>query len=264
MSIVAVAVANVIGARHADIAGGSGGEKWTVSAAHVRSRTVSDGDAPGYVTLLWIVSARRRALVAIALGAIAGVVAGLTLPWQAAVLVGWDVTAVITVLWVFMTARRFTAAETERFASREDDSRLSAQFLLLSASLASLLGVGLELHKASQQDYTTKVLLVLLGLLTVVASWCVVHTVFMLRYAHEYYAQDELGGIDFNQGEEFRPDYRDFAYVAFTVGMTWQVSDTDITARRIRRTALQHALFSYVFGAVVLATLINVIASLLQ
>jgi uncharacterized membrane protein len=225
---------------------------------------VSDGDAPRYVTLLWAMSARNRALVAIALGAVSGVVAGLTLPWQAAVLVSWDVTAVITVLWVYLTVRLFTPDETQQFASREDDSRLSAQFLLLSASLASLLGVGFDLHKASQEDDTTKVLLVLLGLLTVIASWCVVHTVFLLRYAHEYYAQDELGGIDFNQGAEFRPDYRDFAYLAFTVGMTWQVSDTDITARRIRRTALQHALFSYVFGAVILATLINVIASLLQ
>jgi uncharacterized membrane protein len=225
---------------------------------------VSVGDAPGYVAMLWALSARNRALVAIALGAVSGVVAGLTLPWQAAILASWVVTAVITVLWVYLTARRFTPEETQRFASREDDSRLSAELLLLSASLASLVGVGFDLHKASQEDVTTKVLLVLLGLLTVVASWCVVHMVFLLRYAHEYYSQDEVGGIDFNEGAEFRPDYRDFAYFALTVGMTWQVSDTSITARRIRRTALQHALLSYVFGAVILATLINVIASLLQ
>jgi uncharacterized membrane protein len=225
---------------------------------------VSDRDAPRYVALLWLLSARTRVLVGVALGAIAGVVASLIWPWQAAILVSWDVTAVITVLWVFLTVRHFTPQETQAFASREDDSRLSAQFLLLSASLASLLGVGFDLHKASHEEDTTKVLLIAVGLLTVIASWCVVHTAFLLRYAHEYYAQDELGGIDFKEGPKFRPDYRDFAYVAFTVGMTWQVSDTDITARRIRRTALQHALFSYVFGAVILATLINVIASLLQ
>jgi uncharacterized membrane protein len=230
----------------------------------VESVITGDGDAPRYVALLWLLSARNRVLAAIALGVIAGVLAGLLLPWQAAILVSWSVTAVASVVWVYATVRRFTPEETQEFASREDDSRLSGQFLLLSASLASLVGVGLDLHKASQEDDTTKVLLIALGLFTVVASWCVVHTVFLLRYAHEYYAQDELGGIDFKEGPEFRPDYRDFAYVAFTVGMTWQVSDTDITARRLRRTALQHALFSYVFGAVILATLINVIASLLQ
>jgi uncharacterized membrane protein len=221
-------------------------------------------DRPRHVAFLWLMSARARVLCAIAAGVIAGVVAGFLLPWQAAILVSWDATAVITVLWVYLTASRFNADETQEYASREDDSRLSAQFLLLAASLASLIGVGLDLHKASHTDDTTKVLLTALGLATVVASWFVLHTVFLLRYAHEYYAQDDMGGIDFKEGPDFRPEYRDFAYVAFTVGMTWQVSDTDVTDRRIRRTVLQHSLFSYMFGAVILATLINVIASLLQ
>jgi uncharacterized membrane protein len=219
---------------------------------------------PRHVALLWALSARTRVVVAIVVGAIAGGIAALLLPWQATFLVGWNVTAVVTVGWVYLTARRFTPAETREYASREDDSRLSAQFLLLAASLASLVGVAFDLHKASGEDDTVKVLLTGLGLLTVVASWLVVHTVFLLRYAHEYYAQDQVGGLDFKEGDSFEPDYRDFAYVAFTVGMTWQVSDTDVTARRIRRTVLQHALFSYVFGAVILATLINVVASLLQ
>jgi uncharacterized membrane protein len=221
-------------------------------------------DRRRHVELFWLLSARTRALVAVGLGAIAGAAAAWFLPWEATILVSWDVTALITVLWVYLTASRFDAAETRAFASREDDSRLSAQFLLLTASLASLAGVGLDLHKASHEDDTAKVLLIALGLLTVVASWCVVHTVFLLRYAHEYYAEDEVGGIDFKSGPDFEPNYRDFAYVAFTVGMTWQVSDTDVQTRRIRGTVLQHALFSYVFGAVILATLINVVASLLQ
>jgi len=77
------------------------------------------------------------------------------------------------------------------------------------------------------------------------------------------FSTSPLGGIDFkNDGDP--PDYQDFAYVAFTVGMTFQVSDTDVQARTIRRTVLRHALLSYLFGAVILAVTINVIASLLQ
>jgi uncharacterized membrane protein len=87
--------------------------------------------------------------------------------------------------------------------------------------------------------------------------------VFALRYAHVYYTEPE-GGIDFKSKGAERPDYIDFAYTAFTVGMTFQVSDTDITRREMRRQVLWHALISFLFGAVILATTVNVIASLLN
>ena len=219
---------------------------------------------PRHVQLFWAMSARTRVLAALVLGTIAGVVAGLLLPWQAAILIAWDITAGVIVLWVYATASRFSAADTRAYAKREDDSRVSAQFLLLGASVASLVGVGFDLHRASNEEDTAKVLLVALGLATVLASWFVVHTVYLLRYAHQYYNEGKVGGIDFKEGPEYEPDYRDFAYVAFTIGSTWQVSDTDVTDRTMRRLVLQHSLLSYLFGAVVLATLINVIASLLQ
>ena len=97
-----------------------------------------------------------------------------------------------------------------------------------------------------------------------------VHTVFTLRYADEYYT-DPVGGIAFSGkrspddvANAEPPDYRDFAYVAFTVGMTFQVSDTDVDSPVIRRTVLRHALLSYVFGACILATLVNVVGSLIN
>jgi uncharacterized membrane protein len=98
-----------------------------------------------------------------------------------------------------------------------------------------------------------------LGIASVAGAWAVVHTVFTLRYALLYYT-DDAGGIDFNQSE--RPAYVDFAYLAFTLGMTYQVSDTDLQTREIRATALRHALLSYLLGAVVLATVINLVAGL--
>ena len=201
--------------------------------------------------------------MAAGVGLVAGVVAAFFTPWQLSTLIGWDVAAVTNVAWVALTAGRFNAAETREFATREDDSRVSAQFLLLGAGVASLVGVAFDFLKASQSHGTGKGALVGMGVFTVVASWAVVHTTFGLRYAHEYY-MPPIGGIDFKSTPDFTPDYRDFAYVAFTVGMTWQVSDTDIQIQRIRRTVMVHALFSYLFGAVILAASINVVASLVQ
>jgi len=88
-----------------------------------------------------------------------------------------------------------------------------------------------------------------------------VHTVFTVRYGDLYYA-DPVGGIDFN--EDDKPDYRDFAYLALTIGMTFQVSDTDLQAKPIRRSAIRHALLSYGFGAIIVAITINIVASLLS
>ena len=97
------------------------------------------------------------------------------------------------------------------------------------------------------------------AVVSVVASWVAVHTVFTLRYAHLFYLGD--GGIDFH--DDRKPDYGDFAYVAFTIGMTYQVSDSDLTAKPIRVTALRHALLSYLFGIAVVALTINVVATLI-
>jgi uncharacterized membrane protein len=83
----------------------------------------------------------------------------------------------------------------------------------------------------------------------------------MLRYARLYYRSGQIGGIDFN--EEGPPDYLDFAYVAFTIGLTFQVSDTNLSSKQIRRLALRHALLSYLFGAVIIGLTINVVATLL-
>ena len=96
-------------------------------------------------------------------------------------------------------------------------------------------------------------------MISVAVSWFTVHTVFMLRYALLYYTAP-TGGIDFNQ--EAPPDYRDFAYVALTLGMTFQVSDTSVQDSQIRATVLRHTLLSYLFGAVILAVVVNLIAGL--
>jgi uncharacterized membrane protein len=206
-------------------------------------------------------SARRRLAAVAGLGALTGGVAALLAPWQFAALAGWDAAAGLYIAWVWLSVRDFTPEETHDVATREDPSRVSSSLLLVSASVASLVGTGLDLIKATDAHNSGRVALTVVGVLTVALSWTVVHTVFALRYAHEYYT-DPIGGIDFKTDE--RPDYQDFAYVAFTLGMTFQVSDTDIQARRIRRTALRHALLAYLFGAVILAVVVNLIAGLIK
>ena len=99
-----------------------------------------------------------------------------------------------------------------------------------------------------------------LAVAAVVLAWLTVHTVFTLRYARLYFQAH--GGIDFHHAD--RPDYRDFAYVAFTVGMTYQVSDTDLTTKTVRRAALGHALLSFLFGTAIVAMTINVVAGLVK
>jgi uncharacterized membrane protein len=98
-----------------------------------------------------------------------------------------------------------------------------------------------------------------LALVSVFVSWALVHTVFTLKYARLYYA-GTAGGIDFNGAGA--PDYPDFAYLSFTIGMTFQVSDTDIQSKAIRRTALRHAWLSFPLVAVIIATSINLVSGL--
>jgi uncharacterized membrane protein len=207
-------------------------------------------------------SGRARVLFAATIGGAAAFLAAWFLPWQLAVLIGWDVAAVVVLLTVWLSAGFFTPEETAAFSTREDDSRAGTQLLLLGAAVVSLVGVLLAFLKANEGHHDLEFWLEGAGIVTIACSWGVVHTVFALRYAHLYYSPPE-GGIDFKARDE-RPDYRDFAYTAFTVGMTFQVSDTDITQREMRRTVLRHALLSFLFGSVILATTVNVVAGLLN
>jgi uncharacterized membrane protein len=127
---------------------------------------------------------------------------------------------------------------------------------MLIASLASLAGVGYLLMAETSKG--GDVVAAAVGILSVAASWFAVHTVFTLRYARLYY-EGGGNGIDFHQDT---PTYADFAYLAFTIGMTYQVSDTDLNARNIRATALGQALLSFLLGAIILAVTINLVAGL--
>jgi uncharacterized membrane protein len=206
---------------------------------------------PAHAPLRWQVGA--------ALGVAAFVVAALAFvtSWQIVVLGGWDAVALVYGSWLLLEIVRADPRSTQTMAQQAEDARLFAHAMLLLASVISLVGVAFCLIEAAHAQGVLKGAAIALAAATVVISWALVHTLFTMRYARLYH--ESGGGIDFHSGED-SPSYRDFAYVAFTVGMTFQVSDTELTSSRLRGTVLHHAALSYLFGAVIFAMTINVVA----
>jgi uncharacterized membrane protein len=198
-----------------------------------------------------------RLLVAAVLGGATALAVGHTIGWRFAI-AGWVVAASVYVGWTQLVLSGMDAEHTCRYATREDPTRSVSELITMSASIASLGGVGYVVAAGSRSG-TGAVEAAVVGILTVAASWFVVHTVFTVHYARLYYS-DEPGGINFHDPQP--PRFHDFAYLAYTVGMTYQVSDTEIGLTSIRATVLRHALLSYLLGAVVLAVTINLIAGL--
>ncbi|HTS74303.1 MAG TPA: DUF1345 domain-containing protein [Gaiellaceae bacterium] len=206
--------------------------------------------------------AALRTLVAFAVGlGVLAVLLATGVEWAVAVSCGWGAMALVTVLAVWVRIYGMDAAETRANAQDEDFSRPVADLVTLIASVVSLIAIGYTLLEAGKRHGTDKALLLLLAIVVVALSWATVHTLYTLRYGDLYYGHP-VGGIDFNEDDP--PDYRDFGYLALTIGMTYQVSDTNLQNRPIRHTALRHALLSFVFGAVIVALAINTVASLLH
>ena len=204
-------------------------------------------------------TARTKLLVSTGAALAAGIVAAALGAGRSSVLIGWDVLALVFCTWTWSAIWRLDAPATADHANREDPNREQTDLVLLGAVIASLIAVGAVLFGAGHANGDTKYLQAGLAVASVFVSWTLVHTVFTLRYAQLYYV-GLVGGIDFNETDP--PQYSDFAYLAFTIGMTFQVSDTDIKSKQIRRTALRHAWFSFPLSAVIIATSINLVSGL--
>ena len=208
--------------------------------------------------LHWRASVRLAASAAI--GVIAVVVAALLrAPWQLTVLAGWNTTALGFLAQVWSSVIVVPPESMAAAATAQDASRRLSNVAIVTAASASFVGVIFGLHRANQSHGALRGWLIAAVLGGVVCSWAVLHTVFTLRYAHAYF-EAPAGGIDFGGNEV--PDFIDFAYLSFTLGMTFQVSDNIITTRAMRRMVLGHCLFSFVFVTAIVATTINVVAGL--
>jgi uncharacterized membrane protein len=207
----------------------------------------------------WHAPAIRRVMVGIAFGVIVGVILAPFVRWPLAMIGAWDAAAAAFVVAVWVVIWQADGPHTKHIAMREDETRNSARLLLFVASIASIFAIGFPLSFAGGQSNAGKVVLIAVSISTIALSWLVVNTLFTLRYADLYFRMG-TSAIDF--GETDLPCYRDFAYLAFTIGMTYQVSDTTLRDETIRRTVLFHALLSYVFGVVIVAASINLIAGI--
>ncbi len=204
--------------------------------------------------------AARRVIAGGVCGCAAAVVAlAYDMSWSVAALIASDVAALVFIVRVWMGVGRADPAATLRLARTEDASPVAAESVLIGAGAASLVAVAFTLSQAGDATAPARGLLTGLAIGSVALAWTSVHTVHILRYARLYYSEPE-GGVDFG-GEA--PDYTDFAYLALTIGMTFQVSDTALTAKRVRRVALHHALLSYLYGAVIVAIMVNSVGGLL-
>ena len=155
-------------------------------------------------------------------------------------------------------------SEAAREASIQDSSRTLIFIFVIFAAIFSVFAVGAELGTAKGLDRTYLAGHILFSLLAIFTSWSLVHTVFTMRYAHVYYDTPEgdeaHGGLNFP--EEDKPDYLDFAYFSFVIGMCFQTSDVSITSRRLRRLALVHSVISFGFNLAILGLSINMVSGL--
>lgn len=202
--------------------------------------------------------ARTKLLVSVAVGAVGAAVAVGLGAGAVSLLIGWDLTALVFGGWTWASTWSMDADATARHAHRDNPGRDAIDLIVLCAATASVVAVGAVLFQAGRDEGVSRYAHVALAVVSIFLSWTLVHTVFMLKYARLYYL--EGGGIDFNEADP--PQYTDFAYLSFTIGMTFQVSDTNISSKRIRRAALQHGWVAFPLGALIIASAINLVAGL--
>jgi uncharacterized membrane protein len=195
--------------------------------------------------------------VAVALGL--GLVVGLRISWRVAALTAWDAGGLSLLLLAWMTIAMSSPETTHERAAAEDPGRTAVYALVLLSSGASLLATTALVRRARLIAGNQAEALVALCLANVALCWALTHTAFTLRYAHLYYREDDegVGGVEFPGGA--RPSYFDFAYLAFTIGMCFQVSDTSVSSPQIRRAVLLHATLSFIYNTAILAFVLNLV-----
>jgi uncharacterized membrane protein len=175
--------------------------------------------------------------------------------WPAHLLLGWSVGAAAFSVPVLVLSHRMSAGATADLFEGADGGRTETDVIVVLAAFASLGAIGVMLGgSGGSRGFEAG-----LTMLAVGASWLAIHSVYTLRYARHYLV-NEPGCIQFEGPEP--PRLSDFAYLSFTLGMTYQVSDTDLQTSEVRRIVLRHTLLSYLFGTVIVAATINLVVGL--
>lgn len=196
---------------------------------------------------------------------VGGLAALLPLPttWPFRALLGWCVGTAVYLLLAWWLAEVFDSKSTRRRTQAQDEPSVVLFLLMVLAVLASVGSIALLLQQVKQLAGAERIGHMVLAMLALGLSWLFIHTIFAFRYAHRYYHEEQRkepdgAGLQFpNQPD---PDYFDFLYYAFVIGMTSQVSDVQVTSREMRRLTLGHGILSFAFNVLIVALTINVVA----
>jgi uncharacterized membrane protein len=200
-----------------------------------------------------------RSALAVVVGLVVGIVVAPLLGFAAGLLAAWAALATTSVVWVAVLVWPMDAEQTRVHATAEDPGRSVARLVAVIGSLASLGAVAVVLIQTRGTSELESYLLAGIAVISVAASWALIQVDYMLRGAHIYYG-DPVGGIDFNQSAD--PQYTDFAYFSLGIGMGYQVGDTSVRTNEIRRLVIAQALLAYLFGAVIIGTVVNLVMDL--
>ena len=219
--------------------------------------------------LLFRIDAQHRLLVAVVVSAIVFTTTYPSLTAPELALTTWIGAALTIILLNWIAILGTHPREVKKIAKLQDSSRALLFGFIITASVVSLVAIIFLLKESKSLSEVQRNGHILLAIAAVFVSWWLVHTIFSLRYAHLYYDVDtddggtrQGGGLDFPDTKE--PDYLDFMYFGFVVGMTFQVSDVVITSRRLRRLCLLHALIAFAFNTAIVALSINVISGMVS
>jgi len=204
---------------------------------------------------------RPRLFAAAAFGLIVVFALPATFMLSTRLLIGWDIGIGCYLAAVYVLVIRSDVSDIRRNSALQDEGRLTLLVLTVGAALASLAAIIAELGAAHRAAAGTGGAPLILATSTIALSWGFIHTIFALHYAHEFYSerQGRGGGLKFPGGGD--PDYWDFVYFSFVVGMTSQVSDVAVTHKRIRRIVTAHGAVSFAFNAALVALTVNIAAN---
>ena len=217
-------------------------------------------------TSAWIArfGAMPRLAAALGLGAAAFLAQPDTVSWHTRAIASWDLGTLVYLVLAWRLIARADAAETRDHALAQDQSSYLIFLFVVGASCASIVAIGFVAGTIRELPFWSKTWHLALTIVALLSSWLLIQTVFAFHYARRFY-----DGYDPNGAEpaslafpgKREPDYLDFAYYSFVIGMTSQVSDVAVTSRRMRHLTLVHAVLAFVFNIAVLALSINIIGS---
>ena len=213
-------------------------------------------------------NAHRRLLIGLVVASAVAFSLPAMLPPSTRLAIAWDSAVLVFLAMTWWVVQRSPAELMRQTVLVNDQGHVGILLLVLLAVCASLAEIFLLVQNARATGESPSAVQVTLAVLTIACSWIVAHVMFALHYAHRFYRDDPgtpeadaTGGLDFPGGEP--PDYWDFLYFAFVIGMTSQVSDVQVTSRPMRRLVFWHGILSFAFYTIILALSINIVASVL-